>query len=352
MVTGMDTSAVDVFSEIVKSCESNKCKLYLAGMDKELKAMLTHAGVRPEISNQSGVSVHQFSWQFDLESALAKSEDALLSDEFHLEEKAKKESNERQGSMNERGQLGDDGFIYALKKIDEQHGLDSSVELAPLAPYTTVMSLEPGDILCRDDGLYFVETGLMHVQSTSTIGTVPSTRSSNVAAIPLGSVGRSNDNTYSIGHLHARSTALGRQTALWKEEQRRINILEASGHVAGGGVMHGQPFRLARIGHGWIIGSIELATKGMKRPGVHVAVSPCRLHFLPVAVVSQVEKEHPVLALRLYKLLAHMSAKRQEMTIDQLGQFVHILNSPTPRLRGGKAGLAKIQNQSHFFNYR
>ena len=130
-----------------------------------------------------------------------------------------------------------------------------------------------------------------------------------------------------------------------------MGALDSAGHVfGGGGAMHGQSFRLARIGHGWIIGSIELATHGMKRPGVHVAVSPCRLHHLPVAAVAQIEKEHPVVALNLYKLLAHLSAKRQEMTIDQLGQFVHIMNSPTPRLRGGKTGLAKLQSQSHFFN--
>lgn len=141
----------------------------------------------------------------------------------------------------------------------------------------------------------------------------------------------------SIGHLNARSGTLGRQAALWKASQK--------------GDMHLRPeraeqtFRLARIGQGWILGSIEMATHGMKRPGTHLASSPCRLHFLSADAVHEAETKDPTAVMHLYKLLAFLATKRQEITIEQLGQFVHILKAPTPRLIGGKPGLARLLNQ-------
>ena len=64
---------------------------------------------------------------------------------------------------------GDDGFVYALQKIDEQHLLNTAQELAGLQSYTTLVELLPGDVLVReaDSGLFFVETGLLRVQWTA-----------------------------------------------------------------------------------------------------------------------------------------------------------------------------------------
>jgi hypothetical protein len=73
-------------------------------------------------------------------------------------------------------------------------------------------------------------------------------------------------------------------------------------------------------------------------------VSDVRLHHLPSSAIQQAETTNPALTMHLYKLLSHLSAKRQKMTIRQLGQFLRILNAPTPRLRGGgKSEIAELQ---------
>ena len=328
LVTGMDTSAVDLFSEIVTMCQQNKCQLYLAGLSAAMKSTLTYAGVKPGPERR-------FLWTFDLESALSKAEDKLISQDFHIEEKDKMESSMRRAKRSESLDLrnADDGFLYALKKIDEQHGLHTVDELEPLKAYTIALDLEPGDILLRQNGLYFVETGLMRVQSsastpagyTSVTNTMNNSHTASTGA-------QVHSAAASIGHLDARSTTLGLQDAMWKKS-----------HI---GEHAEQTFRLARIGQGWIIGAISMATHGMTRPGTHIAASQCRLHFLSAESVHRAEKENPTAVMHLYKLLAFLATKRQEVTIEQLGQFVHILNSPTPRLRGGRPGLARLLNQN------
>jgi len=101
------------------------------------------------------------------------------------------------------------------------------------------------------------------------------------------------------------------------------NILSAA--VQNG---EGQTFRLARIGPGWIAGTVE-AVSGRQRPGFHIAVTPCRLHHLPFSKIVAMEKENPALVLSLYKLLAYMMARRQEKTIGQLATLHAIMTSPS-----------------------
>lgn len=302
LVTGMDTSAVDLFSEIISLCQQHKCQLYLAGVGPAMKGTLTYAGVKP-------MSGRHFHWSFDLESALAKAEDKLITEVFHLEERDQLETSVRLKKRGESIDLRDtdDGFLYALRKIDEQHSLHTVDQLAELAPYIVPLELKPGEVLVRKNGLYFVETGLMRVQSSASTGF---TSTANTVSTAHGVVPRMESSTASIGHLDARSTTLGRETALWKAKQDNRLHPEHSE----------QTFRLARIGQGWILGSIEMATHGMKRPGAHVAVSACRLHFLPASAVQRAEEENPIAVMHLYKLLAHLATKRQEMTIEQLGQ--------------------------------
>ena len=126
----------------------------------------------------------------------------------------------------------------------------------------------------------------------------------------------------------------------WKEQHQHNQHPQAHEH---------QSFRLSRIGQGWIIGSIE-AANGMKKPGVYVAMSSCRLHYVPHSAIEQLQDgsdpSHSRLAMHLYRVLAHLATKRQEMTIEHLGQHLRILNSPVPRLRGGqgRAGMALLQN--------
>lgn len=326
LVNGMDTSAIDLFGEILAMCNDHNCSLFLAGLNPDLKAELQYAKV---IGIDS--SVHLTS---DLESALARAEDNLLSNIFRLEAKNEAESRKRGRSLSIAQ---DDGFLYALRKIDELHGLNTTEELADLKDWITPLELEPGEVLTREPGMggiYFVETGLMrvrHAYHTSTLnsyttsatlmGPTPMSATSSTTPLVAG-----NDPTLSLGHMNARSRALGRQVVMWKQEHAHDE----------------QTFRLARIGQGWIIGGIE-AFNGMRQPGIHVAMSHCRLHYLPQSAMKQAEQINPTLAMHLYKMLSHLSTKRQERTIQQLDQFVKILKSPAPRLNGGgKSALSKL----------
>lgn len=117
LVTGMDTSAVDLFSELITMSQQHNCQLYLAGVSTVLKGTLSYAGIKPSPERR-------FHWAFDLESALAKAEDKLISKEFQIEEKDELESSIRRKKRSESLDIrnSDDGFLYALRKIDEQHG--------------------------------------------------------------------------------------------------------------------------------------------------------------------------------------------------------------------------------------
>jgi len=130
--------------------------------------------------------------------------------------------------------------------------------------------------------------------------------------------------------MNARSDTLGQKMAKWKAEKGDKTRAEKS-------------VRVARIGQGWIIGSLDTIGEASDR-GVHEAISHCRLHHLPLSAIREVERTNPTLAMNLYKTLSFLSNKRHEATIQQLGQFVRILNTPPPRLRGGRSGLAKLQN--------
>lgn len=322
LVSGMDTSAIDNVNEILEICKANKCKLFLAGLSPGLRSDMAYAGIK----KQAGSSLLTF--MTDLETALARAEDGLLSTVFHLEEKTEAETSTR-GHRRRESQV-EDGFAYALKKIDEQHNLNTVIDLLDFRDYTSPIELEAGEILYRDmedqSGLYFVETGLMRVRHPAGHSTL-----NTMSLGPLDSdVPTSNlyDPTQSLGHMNARGGTIGRQVAIWKEEYGRYEQNE-------------QTFRLARIGQGWIIGGIETAS-GFKSPGLYVAISKTRLHHLPQSAIREVERTNPKLAMNLYKTLSHLSTKRQEVTIRQLGQFIRIINTPPPRLRGGRSDLARL----------
>mmetsp|Transcript_626 Transcript_626/g.1273 ORF Transcript_626/g.1273 Transcript_626/m.1273 type:complete len:138 (+) Transcript_626:82-495(+) len=87
-----------------------------------------------------------------------------------------------------------------------------------------------------------------------------------------------------------------------------------------------ETFRLARLGVGWVAGTMEFFR--MRRPGRQVALDYCRLHHLPFSRIQEAESEHPSLVLELYKLLSHLMAERQEATIGQLATLHSILSSP------------------------
>jgi len=71
--SGMDTSAVSVFGEVIDLCEQNNCKAIFAGMSRNLKEMMKFGGVI-----ESKKKKHVFI-STNLESALGNAEDSLLS---------------------------------------------------------------------------------------------------------------------------------------------------------------------------------------------------------------------------------------------------------------------------------
>ena len=87
-----------------------------------------------------------------------------------------------------------------------------------------------------------------------------------------------------------------------------------------------ETFRLARLGEGWVVGTMEFFHH--ERDGFEVALDDCKLHHLPFSKIRQVEKEDPGLVLELYKLLSYLMAERQEATIGQLATLHSIMSSP------------------------
>ena len=111
IVTGMDTSAVDLMREIAALCTANNCSLYLVGLSRDLRRTLEFGGVDASRS---------LSYQPDLESALSKAEDRLLKHVLHIEELDVQQANSRRRARTLSNV--EDGFMYALSRIDEQVG--------------------------------------------------------------------------------------------------------------------------------------------------------------------------------------------------------------------------------------
>lgn len=295
--TGMDTSTLDIFAEIKELCKNNKCKLFLCGLSSRSKKGLSLTGVKAETGVRDQRLVRFFA---DLDTALGVAED-FISKSIQGQQKSPNTSSLGKSK---------DGFLAALKCIDEQHGEEFSKGLVDLEPHTAVVELQAGDRLFACDGgpvpdgergLFFIESGSLKIErdanETLTRGRSTLTRSRSFGT---------------LGNLHARSGTVGRQRAAMKATSRD-NMT--------------QTFRLARIGPGWICGAIEGAS-GLKHAGVHVAVTNCTLHHLPFQKLELMEKEHPSLILNLYKMLSHLMARRQEITIEQLATFHSIMSSP------------------------
>jgi len=324
LVSGFDTSAIDQLREMVELCRENKCKLMLAGLTPSFKSALVYAGLKPEGGIRS-----RFAYMTDLESALAKAEDILLSDVFHLKEMDEKETQIRQSHRTVSN--ADDGFAYALLKIDEQHGLDVAHELRDLAPYTTLVEVKAGEALVRQGseiGLYFVETGLMQISTLSPTQSALNTASVSTLPNNVSTALMNRSSTESIGHLNAREGELDPQASSGAARQRLRATMEHSS-------------RLAKIGQGWIIGCVETAER-VRMAGIHVAISDCRLHHVSHSSILEIESTNPALAMNLYKLLSLLATKRQESTIYQLEQFMKVMKNPVPRLRGGRRELSQL----------
>lgn len=364
-VTGMDTSSVDLIKEILAICKANNCKLYFAGMSSELRSILVHAKVvtvesaKGAFDRETGHDSNQSMFYVDLESALAKAEDDLMSKVFHLELRVEEETKKRQRSRSLSN--AETGFSYALDQILIQHGdvVSEAVEkLRALAPRTVAITLEAGDVLAdRDGGLFFVETGLMrvrHKHSDSSVTTSGKWSGSGLSSTDKGGFAMYDGRKSSLDTLSGwNARSVGREAALIKQKEESIRLASLPEDDPSSAIIANidpfikdhSTFRLARIGHGWVTGSLPLSSSG-DLSSVYFAVSPCRLHHLPHDVLRELEETSPDIVMHLYKLLAFLRWKRQEMTIGQLSQFVRIMTSPVPRLRRGKSDLRKLQAKS------
>ena len=111
LVTGMDTSTVGIFTDIKNLCTSRKCKLFLAGMSHNLRAILAVGGVKPDGGVRSKRQLRFFS---SLDDALGKAEDMLLEMEFPGKDIT------IVGPRHRLNSGGDLGLRAALRHIDEQ----------------------------------------------------------------------------------------------------------------------------------------------------------------------------------------------------------------------------------------
>lgn len=64
---------------------------------------------------------------------------------------------------------------------------------------------------------------------------------------------------------------------------------------------------------------------------VFLAVTACRLHYLSYSKVKELETSKPAATLQLYKLLSHILAKQQGLTIGQLATLHSIIASPAQK---------------------
>lgn len=159
LVTGMDTSTVDIFNEIRNLCISNHCKLFATGLSSNLRAILNLGGFKPETTERSKRKLRFFG---SLDAALGKAEDLLLDAE--CDDKEIPPTDNRVRLLSE----GDFGFRTALRHIDEEHGDNFSHELLGWQTHTQLVELNPGDRLYEgqatehlERGLFFIEAGVL-----------------------------------------------------------------------------------------------------------------------------------------------------------------------------------------------
>lgn len=153
LVTGIDTSAVDAFSDILIICGKHDCKLFLAGVSSTLRKVMSHCGIKPE--NIADRSLRKLRFFGTLDEAIGKAEDLLL----------KMAPYEVDPTPSDVRDTGAGGFRHALIKIDEEHDTSFCGDLIDIEEYTKIIDLQPGDLLYENQnlerGLFFIEFGLL-----------------------------------------------------------------------------------------------------------------------------------------------------------------------------------------------
>ena len=80
-------------------------------------------------------------------------------------------------------------------------------------------------------------------------------------------------------------------------------------------------------------------------------VTHCRLHHVPYHKIEEIELENPTLILNLFKLMARLTARRQEITIGQLATIHSIATSPTPTMPISRMTLGAIKSAMGSMNH-
>ena len=160
LITGMDTSTVDIFNDIRNLCASNNCKLFVTGLTSSLRGILNLGGFKPETTDRSKRKLRFFS---NLDAALGKAEDLLLDaecDEY--------ESTTDDARMTLSTEIETQGFRKALRHIDDEHEQNFSSDLLDWQEHTQLVELQPGDQLYKaresdemERGLFFIESGVL-----------------------------------------------------------------------------------------------------------------------------------------------------------------------------------------------
>eukprot|EP00548_Thalassiothrix_antarctica_P012186 CAMPEP_0194155466 /NCGR_PEP_ID=MMETSP0152-20130528/64686_1 /TAXON_ID=1049557 /ORGANISM="Thalassiothrix antarctica, Strain L6-D1" /LENGTH=1083 /DNA_ID=CAMNT_0038862353 /DNA_START=98 /DNA_END=3349 /DNA_ORIENTATION=- len=319
LVTGMDTSTVDVLNDIKTLCITNKCKLFFAGLSPSLRATLFMGTLKPGKGDRNRRNVRYF---IHLDDAIGKAEDYLLLDEKVEADSVDGLHHQSYGSYNTADTInsndGSISFQQALHAIDIQHGKDFASELIDLYPYTTPIHLEAGKGLYSCDGgpvddqnhgFFFIARGIMKIERDRAMTLTRGAGSYVPSAL-----------SFSGYQNHKKNP----------EEERKK--------------MEDSFIRLARVGPGWMIGILE-GLHAEKYPGHHLAVTSCTLHHLPFHRIKDIEEKNPQLVIRLYKLVSHLMARKAEITIGQLVTLHSIMTShaaskPFPHAMGGCSGSA------------
>lgn len=114
LVTGMDTSAVDVFTEIRNLCVASNCKLFMCGMSSNIRSILALGGFVPDTGERSKRRLRFFP---SLDTALGKAEDLLL--EWHYDMAQTDQAPSRPG-MRRLARRTTSGFQKALRHIETE----------------------------------------------------------------------------------------------------------------------------------------------------------------------------------------------------------------------------------------
>lgn len=309
LTTGLDTSTVDIFNDIKEKCVENDCKLFLSGLTNRMRKALALGGIKPENHlARSARSVRLFA---DMDTGLGKAEDMVIT--LHAPP-VRSDSSESFGATGKSTK----GFQTSLHKIDELHCQNFAESLMDLEPFVEALELGPGDVLFESDGgiirdeergLFFIEYGTLRISRDSAMSlTMNRTRSYG----HLGSLGAGSSRG-TISDRHARLQSFAKSLMGRAKQQTE-------------GTGNSDNFRLARIGPGWVIGTLENAS-GTQSPGIFTAMTRCRLYHLPFTTLEKMEDTNPLLVLKLYKMLSHLMAKKEEITTEHLSTLHTIMSS-------------------------